>query len=133
MNKSEPTTRESDAFERRAQAALQASAESLDGATQSRLTQARHAALKVVTQRQRGTWRWLVPTVGAAAAAVVAVMIAINPSHRGVAPLAATASLEEMEILTAEDSLEFYRDVDFYAWLDTVLDEESVATKDSGA
>jgi hypothetical protein len=122
-----------ESFEQRAQAALQASAESLDGATRSRLTQARHAALDAVKQRQSGTWRWLMPATGGVAAAVFAVMIAINSPHRDAAQLAVAGTVDDMEILTAEDSLEFYRDVDFYAWLDSVLDDETPAAKESEA
>lgn len=110
-------------FEQRAQAMLQESAEQLDGATRSRLTQARHSALEVVKQRQSKPWMWLMPATGAAAAAVLAVVLVMNPARQQVEQ-AALEPVDEFEILAAEDSLEFYRDVEFYAWLDTVLDEE---------
>lgn len=114
-------------LEQRAQALLQQSAEQLDGATRSRLTQARHAALDAIKQRQSKGWVWLMPATGAAAAAVVAVLLMNRPQE--LAPqmeqIAMMAPVDEMEIVTAEDSLEFYRDVEFYAWLDTVIDEEA--------
>ena len=109
-------------FEQRAQVVLQESAEQLDGATRSRLTQARHAALEVIRQRRSKPWMWLMPAAGVAAAAVLTVMLVVNPARQRLEPAAA---VDEFEILAAEDSLEFYRDVEFYAWLDTVLDEEA--------
>ena len=113
-------------FEQRARALLQESADQLDGATRSRLTQARHAALDAIKQRQTNVGTWLMPAAGLAAAAVVAVMLSVNPDQQDAQQLAA-AVVDELEIVTAEDSLEFYRDVEFYSWLDTVLDEETAA------
>jgi hypothetical protein len=93
------------------------SADRLDGRTRSRLTQARHAALAVAQQR-RMALPWLLPAGATAAAAIVAVLVA-----RGPEPEQQTA-VDELDIVTAEDSLEFYRDVEFYAWLDTVLETD---------
>jgi hypothetical protein len=115
-------------FEQRTQALLRERAEQLDGATSSRLTQARHAALAAVAQRQSKTRNWLLPATGVAAATVVA-MVLTNHSARESKQMAVTVadavSIDDMEIVTADDSLEFYRDVDFYAWL-AVIDEEAV-------
>jgi len=121
---------QSASFEQRAQAVLQDSAEQLDGATRSRLTQARHAALEVAKQRQAKPWLWLMPVTGAAAAAVLAVVLLVNPASQSI-DQAAFGPVDELEIIAAEDSLEFYRDVEFYAWLDSVLDEET--TPEGGA
>jgi hypothetical protein len=112
-------------LEERAQGLLRASAEQLDGTTRSRLTQARHAALAASQQHQDKGWSWLMPAAGAAAAAIVAVVLLNRPQE--VAPaeqVAATVEADELDIVTSEDSLEFYRDVEFYAWLETVMDEE---------
>ena len=114
-------------FEQRAQALLRESAELLDGQTRSRLTQARHAALDAignpaVQQRQR-FWRWLAPVSGIAATAALAIIIAVHPVRRD-DRVAAGAAVDELEIVTAEDSLEFYRDIEFYTWLDTVLEQD---------
>lgn len=121
-----------DRFEQRVQSLLQASAEELDGRTRSRLTQARHAALEAVGQRRTKVWFWALPASATMAAAVLAVMLSINSGqHSGMdggdVQIAATTPVDEFEIVTAEDSLEFYRDVEFYAWLDTVLDDDSTA------
>jgi hypothetical protein len=113
-------------LEERAAALLQDSAEQLDGKTRSQLTQARHAALDAVREGERKT-NWLLPAAGVAAAAVLAVTVSLNVANQtnvdDEQQLALTP-VDELEIVTAEDSLEFYRDVEFYAWLDTVLDED---------
>jgi hypothetical protein len=111
-------------FEQRAQTLLRERAEQLDGATRSRLTQARHAALAAVEQR-RSTRYWLLPATGVAAAAVIALFLTNQSAHQTTERVAATAAVDEMEIVTADDSLEFYRDVDFYTWL-AVIDDDSV-------
>ena len=116
-------------LEQQAQTLLRESAEQLDGATSSRLTQARHAALAATSQRQSKTRYWLLPATGVAAATVVA-MVLTTHSTREKEPMAAAVaidaeSIDDMEIVTADDSLEFYRDVDFYTWL-AVIDEEAV-------
>jgi len=123
-------------LEQRAQALLQASAEQLDGRTRSRLTQARYAALDTIKHRQPNTWYWLVPAGGAAAAAVIAVLLAVDPTRLtdpempDVEP-AIASTVDELEIVTAEDSLEFYRDVEFYAWLAEQDEQGDVALPES--
>jgi hypothetical protein len=107
---------------------LQQNAEQLDGATRSRLTQARHAALDASKQRPHRAV-WLLPAGGVAAAATIAFMFLNHPkeSVSGEEQVATLTPVDEMDIVTAEDSLEFYRDVEFYAWLDTVIDEVAAA------
>jgi hypothetical protein len=117
-------------FEKRAQALLQESAESLDGRTRSRLTQARHAALDAIEHRKRNPWIWWGPVSGATAAAVIATVLLLSPGRHQVEPGGLTVA-DEIEIVTSEDSLEFYRDVEFYSWLDTVL--EDAPAEESGA
>ncbi|HYM35216.1 MAG TPA: hypothetical protein VET48_07435 [Steroidobacteraceae bacterium] len=120
--------RQPDNFEQRAQALLRDSAERIDGRTRSRLTQARHAALDAIRERQKNPLRWFAP-VGAIATAAVVAMIVMNPMrHPLVDPTIAAA--DELEIVTSEDSLEFYRDVEFYAWL---ADADDNPAEESGA
>ena len=128
-----PVSMAQDTFEARAQTVLRESAERLDGRTRSRLTQARYAALEAAKSPRVSTWKWAMPAVGATAAAVVAVVVlTVNPARQPTTQLAAIDSVDTLEIITAEDSLEFYRDMDFYAWVDTVLDEEEHRGSDSG-
>lgn len=130
------------AFEQRAQVVLRDSVEHFDGRTLSRLTQARHAALDAArytakARSQWWSWKLLAPLSAAAAAMVLAISLALNPSARtgldSSSTLFASSFIEEMEgvdaelpdkleIIAGEDSLEFYRDVDFYAWLESELD-----------
>jgi hypothetical protein len=104
-------------LEKKSRELLLQSAERLDGRTRSRLTQARHAALAAI--RQRHVLTPLLLPAGIAAAAAMALLL-LNPQQP--VPVAA---VDGLEIVTAEDSLEFYRDVEFYAWLDTVLEADS--------
>lgn len=121
MSDSNPENRQS-ALEQRAQELLQASAEQLDGRTRSRLTQARYAALDAIQQRQRSVWRWLAPVSGATATAVIAAVLMLSPLKHKV-DSGDVGAADELEIMTAEDSLDFYRDMEFYAWLDGELDD----------
>ncbi|HXS29551.1 MAG TPA: hypothetical protein VN755_01855, partial [Steroidobacteraceae bacterium] len=65
-------------FERRASAVLRDSADGLDGATRSRLTQARHAALSQLGQGSGWRGAWLIVPGGAAAAAVLMALLLWN-------------------------------------------------------
>jgi hypothetical protein len=116
--------KQSASFERRMQTALQESAERLDGATRSRLTQARHAALEAAKKPRSGLSTWLLPATGVAAAAALAMVLVASPPRQS-PEQAAFEPVDEFEILAAEDSLEFYRDVEFYAWVGAVLDAEA--------
>lgn len=117
-------------LEEQARRVLQTSAEQLDGRTRSRLTQARYAAVSAANRPRVRAWHWLAPLSGTAATAVIVAMLVANPlRHRG-EPMTLIAA-DELEIVTSEDTLDFYRDVEFYAWLDSVLDD--APTEDSGA
>jgi hypothetical protein len=111
-------------LERRARALLHESAEQLDGRTRSRLTQARHAAVAALRQPQVRVWRWLAPLSGATATAVLAAILLFNPARHSVDQSEVVVA-DELEMMTSEDSLDFYRDVEFYAWLDSVLPDPS--------
>lgn len=111
-------------LEERASSLLQERAERLDGRTRSQLTQARNAALEAANQSR--SIRWL-PLGAVTAAAVLTVIVTLSSFRHSVDPIDAQMALspvEAIEIVTAEDSLEFYRDVEFYAWLDSVLEDE---------
>ena len=122
-------------FERRAQAVLRDSVDHLDGRTLSRLTQARYAALEAAkTRSPLWHWKWLAPVTATAAATVLSITLINNSSRVSQPNMASNLSElsiadlpDKLEIIAAEDSLEFYRDVDFYAWLDTELDEDGNA------
>ena len=107
-------------FEKRSREVLEESSGRLDGRTLSRLTQARHAALDQLQRSARAPWwRWSVPA-GAAAAAVLAVVIWVGrPPVEGPATLASLKSVDDFELLTDGDAPDFVddgEDVDFYEW-----------------
>jgi hypothetical protein len=99
---------------------LDCSIEPLDAATRSRLHRARQAAL---AQRRRRSPRPFLLAVGFACAALLAVAVIgrlPQTGHVGFGGGAVSPTLGEadLDIVAAEDGLEFYQDLDFYAWLD---------------
>lgn len=106
-------------FENRTREVLEESAARLDGRTQSRLTQARHAALERLERPARAPWRLYLPA-GAAAAAVLVVMLWARPGGES-APVVVqgASSVEDMDLLTDADAVEFAAegdDFEFYEW-----------------
>lgn len=110
----------------RAKVLLDQSAQNLDAATLSRLQQARHAALARQPPRRFRGWFLSAGLVGACALLLVFVMMHPAPSETEIAvptDAAATKSAEtfsgdDMSIVSGDDSLELYQDLEFYAWLD---------------
>ena len=94
-------------------AELDKSAESLDAHTLSRLNQARHRALE---RRTRFSWkvnRWLLPAAATAAVAVLAFnLLTITP------PAEPETLLEDLELLSSVEDMDFYGELEFYEWLD---------------
>lgn len=91
----------------------------------SRLNQARQMALRAAHEATHSAWglRGWVPLGSAAALALVALTVvqimrpgAENTSESG--PLLA-ASVDDVEILTADTELEMLQNMEFYAWLTT--------------
>ena len=113
-----------EAFERRARDTFDASVESLDAATLSRLNQARQHALAAATGErpaQARQWgRWAI--AGSLAASVLAAALLLraptggvpattastHPAAVGQEPLEILAAGEEFDIATAAEDLEFY-------------------------
>ena len=95
-------------------ALLDESADALDAATLSRLTQARHAAAALVPARRS---RWWIGLAGATCAAALALGIGLRSPHAP--PAGAAAAPAAIDALAADDDdLDMYSDLDFYAWLD---------------
>ena len=108
-------------FEKRSQEVLEESAARLDGRTRSRLTQARHAALARLDKPARQWWRSYVPAGAAAAAAVLAVTLYLQPGQ--IVQPRLTSNLSPVEdvdpILADADAPDFTEDsddVEFYEW-----------------
>lgn len=107
---------------------LDRTAEGLDAGIQSRLTQARYAALeqKSAPRAWFAGWSWK-PATALAATACLALALSFTLNH---APVSEKGpGLEDMEVLTANDQLELYEDLEFYAWL---AEEESAESYEKG-
>jgi hypothetical protein len=104
---------------------LDQSAQEFDATAMSRLNRARQAAL--AQRRPRVSRIWFVPAGLASACALLLAVALWHPRAPTVEagygtlalPLAATknATGGDMELVSGDDSLEFYQDLEFYAWL----------------
>lgn len=113
-------------FERRVRATLEESVGRLDGATRSRLTQARFRALEQLGRQEAplAWWRSLIirPTllapVGAMAAVVALTMILWVPQPNGGVGGETASSIEDIELLADGDALAAMteEDPEFYEW-----------------
>jgi len=105
-------------FESRARQVFDASVESLDGRTRSRLTQARHAALaETARRRSHAPRRGLVP-LAAASVAVIAALLLWRPAPD--APKAPAPVDVEFEIALAGDDLDLVsEELGFYALVES--------------
>ena len=103
-------------FERRASALMRDSADGLDGATRSRLTQARHAALSQLGQGSGWRSPWLIVPGGAAAAAVLMALLLWNGN--AALPGGSGSTLDDMELLADAEGYELSQepDLDFIEW-----------------
>ena len=93
-------------------AELDTSAEALDAATRSKITQARHAALEGRTSKA-GLNR-LAPLAAALAVCVLVTVISLAPES-GLEP---GPSLNEFELLSNAEDLELLEELEFYEWLE---------------
>jgi len=123
MNPNRPDENDGlDALERHSRELLRTSADALDARVQSRLNQARHAAIaELGTARPfRVPGRWL-PAGALAGAAVLALAVWIaRPVAGPGAPLADAIVAEDVEMLASNDGPELYADdADFYEWAGT--------------
>ncbi|MHB8534922.1 MAG: hypothetical protein ACYDBW_05685 [Sulfuricaulis sp.] len=108
-----------DKFLNAAKRALESAEKNLDAATLVRLRAARRQALDHGTTRVARP-AWLFPA-GALAAAVVAIVAVLmwypTPDNK---PL--QANLNDLGLLTAPESPDFFADLEFYDWLDKNAD-----------
>ncbi len=102
-----------DAFLEKVRTTLDTSVENIDVRIQSRLSRIREEALRNKSTRLR-QWLYL-PVTGIAAA--LAVLIASVLYFNRPDQVHQIDYFEDVEILASSDSLEFYANLDFYAWL----------------
>lgn len=94
---------------------LDRSAATLDEGIARRLRAARAETVAAAGRpRRKLSWRWL--TAGGfatVAALIVAGVLWMNSGRKATA----VANLDDMEIVTAKEQMQFYEDLDFYRWL----------------
>jgi hypothetical protein len=93
-------------------AALDEGGANVDAATRARLAQARARAL----EPRRRHWRWWLPAGGAVFASLLAAVLWLGQP----APVPGNGldSVTDFELLTANDDLELFEQMDFYRWLE---------------
>jgi hypothetical protein len=103
-----------------AKATLEDSVGQIDAQTLARLAAIRQRAVDAAMSRQSAAaWfsRWVLPMGGAVtamAAALVVFTLWVQPPEQNAAPVAA---LEDLNILTGSEEIEFYQELEFYEWL----------------
>ena len=124
-------------FERRTRTMLEESVTRIDGRVRSRLNQARHAAVEAATARRRPLFSrlfTLVPTAGAAAAALMVAMVLWHGGGRQpVEPPAGVPQTQDLDLLADSDGLDLVQDGgdgsgSFYEW----AAEQQTQTEASG-
>ncbi len=120
-------------LERRTKERFERSVGALDAATRSKLTQARHRALREL-DAGRSTWQWSWAPAGALASAAVVAWLMMGPGSAPIEqPTVQPASLADLEIVLGEDEFEMLdEDLDFYAWLEGQPGFEAPAPTDDG-
>ena len=111
-------------FERRSRMMLEESVSRIDGRVRSRLNQARHAAVEAATARRRPLFSrlfTLVPTAGAAAAALMVAMVLWHGGGRQIEPPAGGETPQDLDLLADSDGLDLVEDGgdgsgSFYEW-----------------
>jgi hypothetical protein len=107
-----------DAFLRQVRQDLDHSCAALDGQTLSRLNRIRHTALERKAVRRRSPF--LLPFGGLVTASVLVFSVMLSDRTQDpveTAPAAAAEQLEDMELLSASEGLDFYEELEFYQWL----------------
>lgn len=103
-----------DSFEQRLRQQLDRSTERLDETRASQLRQARLAALEHAGQESVTHPHWGTVAVAASVGAL-AIGLWLHQKPESDTPL--VAQVEAIELLAAQEDMEFYEDLDFYLWL----------------
>ncbi len=109
---------QNDPLDQKLRAVLDRQAEELDGATLSRLRQARAQALQSMQQKRSRFGLNLGWTAGVATTAAMSVTLMLLWPGENNYSQDFVAGLADAELLADEESIEFYEELDFYIWLD---------------
>ena len=91
---------------------LRQSVESIDAATRSRLTRIRHQALAHAGTRKFSSYK--LPAAALATACLVLALVLTLPRPQPVQ----NEMLDDLDLITATESLELIEDLEFYEWLE---------------
>lgn len=124
--------KEDQVFLDKAKSVLDENVDDLDTDTLARLRQARQQALDSTSGKANTKWAssaggqlvaatsratWILPAGGLAVAATVAVLT-VNVWTTKPIESEITVAFNDIDLLTSSESLEFYEELEFYAWLD---------------
>ena len=104
-------------------AKLDAGLEPIDPTLEARLRAGRERAVEAIGPGHRVGRR--AAFGGLAIAATVLLAVILVPQHRST--LAPASSLDDYELLSADEQIELYRDLDFYLWL-----QQEATTREQG-
>ena len=111
-----------------AKSTLENNVEQIDEQTQARLNAARRQAVEACSSKQTIAARfsnWILPVGGLAtlgAALLVAVTLWTLPAEKEIEPMAV---LEDINLLTGSEDIDFYQELEFYEWL--AVNEQAVS------
>ena len=95
---------------------LDREADNLDAETQARLKRIRYSALEQHESTFAKWWRlFRIPAVAVATAAIIAVIVTTNFKSSDLSRDNFTVT--DLEILTSDEQLDLFDDLDFYYWL----------------
>ena len=104
---------------------LQDSVENLDQETVDRLAAIRLQALAAASSRRSRRSSWLMPAGGFVTAAALVAAVLLWTSGPTVNESAPVALIEDINILTDSEEIDFYQDLEFYQWL--AINEQAVS------
>ena len=111
------TEMQKDKFMRQVLDQLDAGVRDMDGATVSRLRQARAAAIeKGLSGKVRPWLGWAISGAALAPVIVLSVILLLQPSTR--MPSEALA-IEDINILVEQDEVDFFEELEFYRWMNS--------------
>jgi hypothetical protein len=122
-------------FERKTRELFDAEVAGLDAATRSKLNHARQRALTELDRSGFTLLRTPLPQAAAAAIAVAAVggLLFLRGGVETPIPTADVSVASDIEILLAEDDIEFLEEIEFYAWLEAQPEFEALTQSQEGA
>ena len=111
--------KDADEFENRLRQELEKGSDDLDPVIAARLQAARKTALAAADKPSFGGWRQHRPLIAGSVTAVLVLSVVIMaPWQQGNDETGLVAAMEDLELMSSKDGLEFYEQLEFYQWLD---------------